>query len=56
MVIESDNDPLIEPALREALKKTYAKAGVYTFHQAGHFSLPESSRGIHRPSKDIFQK
>ena len=38
MIIESDNDPLVEPALREALKTTYPSAGVYTFHNAGHFS------------------
>jgi maspardin len=37
MIIESDNDPLVEPALREALKSTYSNAKVYTFHNAGHF-------------------
>ena len=37
MIIESDNDPLVEPALREALKTTYSSASVYTFHNAGHF-------------------
>jgi len=37
MIIESDNDPLIEPALREALRKTYSTVSVYTFQQAGHF-------------------
>jgi maspardin len=37
LIIESDNDPLIEPALREALKTTYSEAGVYTFRNAGHF-------------------
>ncbi len=38
MIIESDNDPLVESALREALKATYSSASVYTFHSAGHFS------------------
>lgn len=37
MIIESDNDPLIESTLREALRKTYSKASVYTFQHAGHF-------------------
>lgn len=37
MIIESDNDPLIEPALREMLKKTYPEAPVHTLHNAGHF-------------------
>ncbi len=38
MIIESDNDPLVEPALREALKTTYSSARVFIFHNAGHFS------------------
>jgi maspardin len=38
MIIESDNDPLVEPALREALKTAYSAASVHTFHNAGHFS------------------
>jgi maspardin len=37
MIVESDNDPLVEPALREALKTTYSSAKGYTFHNAGHF-------------------
>ena len=37
MIIESDNDPLVEPVLREALKTTYSGASVFTFHNAGHF-------------------
>jgi maspardin len=37
MIIESDNDPLVEPALRQALKTTYSNSRVYTFHHAGHF-------------------
>ncbi len=44
MIIESDNDPLISPALREQLKSTYPQALVHTFSNAGHFpylSRPE---------------
>lgn len=37
LIIESDNDPLVEPTLREALKTTYSGARVHTFHNAGHF-------------------
>jgi pimeloyl-ACP methyl ester carboxylesterase len=37
LIIESDNDPLVELALRDALKSTYPSASVYTFHAAGHF-------------------
>ncbi len=37
LIIESDNDPLVELALREQLKATYPQAQVYSFHEAGHF-------------------
>ncbi len=37
LIIESDNDPLIPPELREQLKARYADATVYTFHNEGHF-------------------
>ncbi len=37
LILESDNDPLVEPALREQLKATYPNAVVYTFRGAGHF-------------------
>jgi maspardin len=37
LIIESDNDPLVEPELRERLKRTYPSAKVHTFPGAGHF-------------------
>ena len=37
MIIESDNDPLVEPVLREQLKQTYPTAAVHTFAGTGHF-------------------
>jgi maspardin len=37
MIIEADNDPLVEPALREMLKQTYPAATVATLNQVGHF-------------------
>ena len=37
MIIEADNDPLVEPALREMLKETYPTAVVQTLRNVGHF-------------------
>lgn len=37
LIIEADNDPLVELALREKLKETYPSAEVYTFSGVGHF-------------------
>ena len=38
LIIESQNDPLISPELRQRLKKTYPMAQVHTFGEVGHFS------------------
>ena len=37
MIIESANDPLISPALRQLLKRTYPSARVHSFGAVGHF-------------------
>lgn len=37
MIIEADNDPLVEAALREQLKQTYPSAVVHTMTGVGHF-------------------
>jgi len=37
MIIEADNDPLVDPVLREALKTTYPTATVHTLQAVGHF-------------------
>jgi pimeloyl-ACP methyl ester carboxylesterase len=37
LILESDNDPLIDPPVREDIKRTYPAAAVHTFHNAGHF-------------------
>ena len=45
MIIEADNDPLVEKALREQLKATYPSALVHTLSGVGHFPYlnePES--------------
>lgn len=36
MIIEADNDPLVEPILREQLKATYPTAVVHTLSGVGH--------------------
>jgi pimeloyl-ACP methyl ester carboxylesterase len=44
MIIEADNDPLVETALREQLKETYPSAVVHTMSRVGHFPyLPLAS-------------
>jgi len=37
LIIEADNDPLVEQALRAQLKATYPAAAVHTLHAVGHF-------------------
>lgn len=37
LILESDNDPMIVPELRSALKKIYPESLVYTFRNKGHF-------------------
>lgn len=37
MILESENDPLVAPVLREELKATYPSAVVYNFGNAGHY-------------------
>ena len=37
LIIEADNDPLVDPTLREHLKRSYPEEQVLAFHNAGHF-------------------
>ena len=37
LIIEADNDPIVDPTLRDQLKRSYPEAQVLTFHNAGHF-------------------
>jgi maspardin len=37
MILESDNDPLVDPILRSEIKATYPSALVYNFGNAGHY-------------------
>ncbi|WP_456423609.1 alpha/beta fold hydrolase [Lutibacter sp.] len=43
LIIESDNDPLIQPQLRQQLRSLYKNANVYTFHNEGHFPYINAS-------------
>ena len=38
LLIDSENDPLIRPKIRQAVREMYPKAQRYTFQNAGHFS------------------
>jgi maspardin len=37
LIIESDNDPIIRPEIRRALRELYPQAQRYTFKRGGHF-------------------
>lgn len=43
LIIESDNDPLLTPALRQQMKEAYPSALVRTLHSAGHFPYLSSA-------------
>jgi pimeloyl-ACP methyl ester carboxylesterase len=38
LLIDSENDPLIRPTIRQAVREMYPTAQRYTFQNAGHFS------------------
>ena len=44
MIIEADNDPLVEEALREQLRQTYPAAPVHTLHAVGISPISISPR------------
>jgi len=46
-IIESDNDPLVPPVLREQLTQAWPQAEVHTLHGAGHFGY------LNRPDEYI---
>jgi maspardin len=45
LIIEADNDPLVEPALRKMLKQTYPTASVKTLSGVGHFPYLNEPEG-----------
>jgi len=54
MIIESDNDPLVAPELREELKNVYPDARVHTFAGAGHFPYLNRPREYTQLLADFF--
>jgi pimeloyl-ACP methyl ester carboxylesterase len=55
LIVEADNDPLVEPQLREMLKKTYPTAKVETLHALGHFPYLNEPRSYARILENFFQ-
>ncbi|MBU2511404.1 alpha/beta hydrolase [bacterium] len=55
MIIEADNDPLVELALREMLKQTYPVAKVKTLKNAGHFPYLSRPQAYTDLIEDFFQ-
>jgi len=54
LIIEADNDPLVEPALREMLKTTYPSAQVVTRQDVGHFSYLNDAAAYTQILEDFF--
>ncbi|HEY9170229.1 MAG TPA: alpha/beta fold hydrolase [Lutibacter sp.] len=55
LIIESDNDPLIHPALQKEIKALYANAEVFTFHNEGHFPYINASSTYNKILRDFFK-
>lgn len=56
LIIESDNDPLIQPALQKQIKELYANAEVFTFHHEGHFPYINASEQYNKLLKKFLEK
>ncbi len=56
LIIESDNDPLIQPELRKEIKELYPKAQVYTFHNEGHFPYINAADEYNKILQEFFDK
>ncbi len=54
LIIESDNDPLIFPELRQGMKELYPSAEVYTFHNKGHFPYMNDAEDYNTLIKTFF--
>ncbi len=54
LIIESDNDPLIDPELRQALKEMYPDARVFTFHNEGHFPYINAAQTYNQVLVEFF--
>ncbi|MHB1147558.1 MAG: alpha/beta fold hydrolase [Lutibacter sp.] len=56
LIIESDNDPLIQPALQKEIKEMYDNAEVFTFHNEGHFPYINASSAYNKVLRNFLEK
>ena len=56
LIIESDNDPPVQPELRKKIKELYANAEVFTFHQEGHFPYINASSAYNKALRNFLEK
>ena len=56
LIIEAQNDPLINPELRQRLKQTYPMAQVHTFGDVGHFSYLNKPEAYTQVLERFFHK
>ena len=56
LIVESDNDPLVSPALRTTLKQYYTTAQVHTFHNKGHFPYLNAKDEYNTVLRDFLSK
>ena len=54
LIIESDNDPLIPPILREEIKVLYPDAEIFTFHNEGHFPYINAAEEYNKVLREFF--
>ncbi len=55
-IIQSDNDPLVEPELREMLTRQYPQAKVVTLHHLGHFPYLNEADTYNRILEQFLQQ
>lgn len=56
LIIESNNDPLIFPELRQRLREIYPRAKVHTFRGKGHFPYLNEPRAYNHVVADFLDK
>lgn len=56
LIIESENDPLVKPALRQQLKSLYPQAEVHTFKDARHFPYLNQPEAFTRLLREFVSK
>ncbi len=56
LIIESNNDPLIFPELRQRLREIYPRARVFTFRGKGHFPYLNEPRAYNNVIADFLDK